>query len=185
LGEINESIERMEDVINVMLLAAEIEGGGKIYDDQEVNVRNECKEIIERLESRFSGKAVSISASFSGALSGVALSGRLFFVIFKELLANAIKYTPNKGKIICSVRRNGNRIIFRVADTGYGIPISQHNKVFTKFFRADNIQDKNGAGSGMGLYVVKRSVDILGGTIAFESKENEGTVFTVTIPIKK
>jgi len=76
-----------------------------------------------------------------------------------------------------------NSFVFIVSDTGYGIPKSQQNKLFTKFFRTDNAREKQPDGTGLGLYVVKSILDNSGGSIWFASEENKGTTFYVTIPM--
>jgi signal transduction histidine kinase len=73
-----------------------------------------------------------------------------------------------------------------MSDTGYGIPKNQHNKIFTKLFRADNVRDKDTDGTGLGLYIVKSIVENSGGKVWFKSpseKENKGTIFYVTLPL--
>ena len=71
-----------------------------------------------------------------------------------------------------------------VADDGYGIPKNQQSKIFTKMFRADNVQELDTDGTGLGLYIIKSVVEHSGGKIWFESEENKGTTFYVTIPLK-
>ena len=78
-----------------------------------------------------------------------------------------------------------SNIEIKVSDNGYGIPKKQHGKIFTKLFRADNVRDKDTDGTGLGLYIVKSIVEKSGGKIWFESpKENRGTTFFVTLPMK-
>ena len=69
-----------------------------------------------------------------------------------------------------------------ISDTGCGIPHDIQEKIYTKFFRADNARLIKSDGTGLGLYITKSMVEALGGTIRFQSKEGEGTVFVVTIP---
>ncbi|MBT3412712.1 MAG: ATP-binding protein [Candidatus Jacksonbacteria bacterium] len=75
-------------------------------------------------------------------------------------------------------------ILISVADTGYGIPKKQQAQIFTKLFRADNVKAKDTNGTGLGLYLVKSILDTCGGKVWFESKEEHGTTFYVTIPSK-
>jgi two-component system sensor histidine kinase VicK len=71
-----------------------------------------------------------------------------------------------------------------VADTGYGIPKNQQDKIFTKLFRADNIREKVTDGTGLGLYIIKSIIEQFGGKVWFESVENKGTTFYASIPLK-
>lgn len=103
--------------------------------------------------------------------------------ILENLLSNAIHYTPDNGTITLRVKSTTkNRIQCTVTDTGYGIPLSEQERVFSKFFRGANVRKRQTEGSGLGLYLVNILVGILGGTITFSSEENRGTTFSVLLP---
>jgi len=80
------------------------------------------------------------------------------------------------------VSESDSSVEFEIADSGYGIPKGAHKKLFTKFFRADNVVDKDTDGTGLGLYIVKSIVDKSHGKISFESEEGKGTTFHLTLP---
>jgi PAS domain S-box-containing protein len=113
----------------------------------------------------------------------VEIDENLLGQIFSNLLNNAIKYTPADKKITISVLTEDDKFKLRVADEGIGIPTDSQSDVFSPFYRAVNTG--NVPGSGLGLAVAKRSVDILHGEISFVSRENKGTTFTVVIPRKR
>ncbi len=94
-----------------------------------------------------------------------------------------IKYTPEGGSVKVKVRLKNNELIFQVDDTGYGIPESTQNQVFTKFFRASNIQRRDTSGTGLGLYMAKQIADVLGGRLEFESQEDKGSSFRFILPL--
>ena len=120
---------------------------------------------------------------------------KLTRMIFENLLTNAVKYTPNEGKIIMSVSLNQNRdtVIVELSDTGYGIPANQQDKIFGKLFRADNVKQMDTEGTGLGLYLVKSIVEHTGGHVRFESpyvvetdhgkEEVQGTKFVIELPL--
>jgi PAS domain S-box-containing protein len=105
--------------------------------------------------------------------------------VFRNLLDNAIKYSPEGGKIVVGCRKENGEYVFFVHDNGLGIPTSQHDQVFSRFFRGRNVLKKQIIGTGLGLYIVKTIMEEHGGHIWFESKENEGTTFFISLPAHK
>ncbi|MGG7177607.1 ATP-binding protein [Clostridium paraputrificum] len=105
--------------------------------------------------------------------------------VFLNLLSNAIKFTPPGGRIFVNISCNSREVITTVKDTGIGIPEDKYEYVFKRFRQAnDTIYNKN-EGSGIGLSICKSMVELHGGTISLDSKINEGTTFTVNLPIIK
>ena len=83
------------------------------------------------------------------------------------------------------MRRQNSHILVKIADNGWGIPAAQQKKIFTKLFRADNVRKKDTEGTGLGLYIARAIVKKSGGKIWFESKENKGTIFFITLKAQK
>ena len=106
-------------------------------------------------------------------------------LILDGLIDNAIKYTPNGGKIQLQIqrKRKENTVLFTVKDTGMGIPATEQERVFEKFYRGTNVVKLMKDGNGMGLYIIRRLVERLNGTLSFQSKENKGTLFRVKLPL--
>jgi signal transduction histidine kinase len=100
--------------------------------------------------------------------------------ILCNLLTNAVKYSPDKTTITLHAREHGNLFSIDVVDSGYGIPEHQQEKVFSKFFRGDNVRVLETEGTGLGLYLVSLLVKVLGGSISFISTE-KGTTFTLSL----
>jgi len=104
-------------------------------------------------------------------------------LVIQNLLENAIKYTPEEGTIQISLGQEKNNILFKIKDSGVGIPQDQQNRIFTKFFRGSNVMRLETDGSGLGLYTAKNIIDAHKGKIWFESQEGQGTTFYFTLPI--
>ena len=100
--------------------------------------------------------------------------------ILINLISNAIKYSDENGVITCHLDAKSEYVTFKVKDHGIGIPDVDQKHLFDRFFRASNVT--NIEGTGLGLHIVKKYVEILGGTIEFESKLYSGTTFTIQIP---
>jgi len=99
-----------------------------------------------------------------------------------NLVSNAIRYTDNHGSVTVKIAVEDTTIVLTVADTGIGIPEHALPHVFTEFFRADNAKKFTSAGTGLGMSITKSIVEEHGGTIRVESREGEGTTFTVRLP---
>jgi signal transduction histidine kinase len=102
-----------------------------------------------------------------------------------NLIGNACKYTPRGGMVEVALRNGGGELRVDVRDTGVGIPDEARAHIFTPFYRADNpLRDEVG-GTGLGLSITRRLVELQGGRIWFESRVNEGSTFSFTLPIHR
>jgi signal transduction histidine kinase len=100
-----------------------------------------------------------------------------------NLIVNALKYTPEGGRILVSLVQNRTRANVTIEDTGFGIPLEQQEKLFQPFFRADTPATKNVEGTGLGLHLVKNIVERHFGRVHFQSNEGAGSSFGFEIPI--
>jgi signal transduction histidine kinase len=103
--------------------------------------------------------------------------------IFGNLIGNAVKYTPEGGRVTISVETRGASATASVTDTGIGIPEEDIPKLWQEFFRAANAKQSGIPGTGLGLSIVKRRVEAYGGMISVQSVVNQGTTFSVTLPL--
>ena len=103
--------------------------------------------------------------------------------ILRNLIGNAIEYTPEHGKVEITLEEKEGSVFFKVLDTGIGIPKSEQARIFEKFFRASNATIVKSDGSGLGLYIVFEAVKLLGGKIWLESELGKGTTFFVELPL--
>lgn len=106
-------------------------------------------------------------------------------VVFQNILENAIKYSNNHGKIFITLKEKNNFVEISVKDTGIGISEEGKKKIFEKFYRDPEAQQKEVVGSGIGLFITKKIVEDHGGEIWFESSRDEGTTFFFKIPVYK
>ncbi|MET0263949.1 MAG: ATP-binding protein [Rariglobus sp.] len=102
--------------------------------------------------------------------------------ILRNLISNALKYTPH-GEVNVSARVTGSRIVFCVRDTGIGIPEEHQDKIFEEFYQVRNPLQQKTKGTGLGLALSRRLVDLLGGTISLQSSVGIGSAFTINLPL--
>jgi signal transduction histidine kinase len=186
LEEIYHGNQRMVDLVNTLLDVSRIEMGTFIVESKATNMTKLAQGVIDEHKLQISEKKIKFTHVFNKNIPFIQADPKILRMVIQNLLSNAIKYTPQGGKIEVSISLvKGNGILLKVSDTGYGIPKDQQNKIFTKLFRADNVIGKDTEGTGLGLYIAKSIVEQSGGKIWFESDENKGTTFYVTLPLKK
>lgn len=118
-------------------------------------------------------------------LPKVYLDPKAFHEVLLNLVANAIKYNRDRGKVVVKTRLTGSEVIISVTDTGIGISQEENKKIFERFYRSPKAIEKSSEGSGLGLYLVKLIVESWHGKIWFTSAVNQGTTFSFTIPLVK
>jgi len=174
--------QRMVELVNALLNVSRIELGTFSVEPEPIEIIEISKSVIEELTPQIKEKKLKVSESYDKVPKFNA-DPKLVRIILQNLLSNAVKYTPEKGEVSVSITLSNRNIFIQVKDSGYGIPKSQQDKIFTKLFRADNVREKETEGTGLGLYIVKSIVDNSGGEIGFDSAENKGTTFHISLPL--
>lgn len=185
LGEVSRGSRRMVELVNALLNVSRIELGTFAVQPEPTDVVELARDVINELKSKILEKKLHIEEAYTENLPKMMVDPKLTRIVFQNLLTNAVKYTPEEGKISISIAMSADKTMFTIAvsDTGYGIPKEDQSRIFTKLFRASNIREKETDGTGLGLYIIKSIVEHSGGTVTFESEEGKGTTFTLTLPV--
>jgi signal transduction histidine kinase len=102
--------------------------------------------------------------------------------VLDNLRDNAIKYSPAGGDVRLEVEAHDRSVLFKVADSGLGIPASEQGRIFEKFYRLDPQQSRGVGGSGLGLYICRELVERMNGRLEVDSEPGRGSRFTVRLP---
>lgn len=182
IHEIYAATLRMTELVRSLLNVSRIELSTFSIDPKDVSLSDLITSIIKELDIRIKSKKLNVV--FNSSLKSDILSADpvILRMLFDNLISNAVKYTDEKDKIDINLYEKDEFVCFEVKDTGCGIPDKQKEKIFGKFFRADNAVDRETDGNGLGLYMVKEVTEKIGGDIYFESTEGEGSVFILSIP---
>jgi PAS domain S-box-containing protein len=175
------AIAHMADSIDTMLQISRIEAGKISPRWSDVDVAALLKRLTEQHRDTAAKAGIALSVRSPDSLVSYTDAGMLEEILV-NLLSNAIKYTPHGGSVELIGDAGDREMKITVSDTGYGIPSHQQKKIFTKFFRAENILRMHTDGTGLGLYLSSRLADIIGASLTFESRENEGTTFRLAVP---
>jgi PAS domain S-box-containing protein len=173
--------ERMIELITTLLTVSRIEMGTVSPEYVTVHVDEVIADILAELKSEIQKKGLIIKNESTGD-DAVVTDQTMIRIALHNLLTNAIKYTPNGGTITIQADYEQYMCTMSVADTGYGIPPSEQNKIFTKMYRASNVRRVSANGTGLGLFLTKSFIEKLGGTVTFTSEMEVGTTFTISMP---
>ncbi|MFA5169416.1 MAG: ATP-binding protein [Candidatus Paceibacterota bacterium] len=180
------SNERMIALINDLLNVSRIEEGRFLYKQEPGQLEEVVKIVVDSSQELLKMKKISLSMDFpQEKLPLINIDKEKMELAIQNLLENAAKYTPEGGSIHISIEKHEAEVVFKIKDTGVGIPESEHERIFTKFFRGDNVIKMETEGSGLGLYTTRNIIDAHRGKIWFESKEGKGTTFYFSLPFIK
>lgn len=179
------SNERMISLINDLLNVTRIEEGRFLYKPEPTQIEELIENIIQELEEAIKMKKITVKFEKPKVLFPlIRIDKEKMSLAIHNLIENALKYTPSKGLITISLEDKDNDIVFKIKDTGVGIPNDQNERIFSKFFRGSNVIKMETEGSGLGLYTTKNIIEAHKGKIWFESEEGQGTTFYFSIPNK-
>lgn len=182
VGHIREEATRLvtlvEDIIRLSQLDEQTE-----LPKENVSLYEIASEACGVLRDSADKKDISLSvAGDSGNVYGVK---HLLFEVIYNLCDNAVKYTPDGGKVEVNIAETEKEVTLTVSDNGIGIAPEHHARIFERFYRVDKSHSKKSGGTGLGLSIVKHSVQYHGGKISIQSEENKGTAVTVILPKSK
>ena len=183
IQRVQTSVRNITELINDLLDLGRIEAG---FNERKVSlsIKNLLQYSVENLRSPLEEKKLTLRQEVASHLPNIFGDSVRLRQVIDNLLGNAIRYSSEGGEIIVVAKEENDQIIFRVEDSGCGIPAADRPHIFEKFYRASNVVE-NVSGSGLGLAIVKSIVENHQGRVWVDSIEGEGSAFTVVLPIEK
>ncbi len=177
VAQASSETEKLNDLMADLIEVAELDTGKRELNIERVRPLPALQEIRDRYCDEAQGKRIRIQVKAYADLSFVKADRRALRTILDNLLSNALRYTPNQGEILLSAEEIKDYVQFTVRDTGRGIEADRLSTIFDRF----NAYSESG--TGMGLALVRRLVESLGGQIAVESRLGHGTTFRFRLPV--
>jgi len=181
---LKENSERMTELVSDLLIVSRIEQGRMPLKKEKVSLEDLVREVVKRVEVFAKASNVEISFKSEKGLPHILIDPSQLKLVVENLLDNAVRYISEKGKVEIRLRKEGGGVLFETKDNGVGIPEDDQKYIFQKFFRSENALRRQTEGSGLGLYIVKSIIEKSGGKTGFRSRENIGSTFWFTLPIK-
>lgn len=187
LDKCAQSNDRMINLVNDLLNVSRIEEGRYIYEFEPKDILKITEQSIAAARDEAEKKGIEFQYIIpQEKLPQVYVDEEKISLAIQNLAENAVHYTKKDGKIVLKIEydKGKKELLFSVKDTGVGIPYEQQQRIFTKFFRAENVMRMETEGSGLGLFITKNIIESHNGKIWFESEEGKGTTFCFILPIK-
>jgi len=182
---INSETVRLSDLIKDLLNLSKIEMGSLTLNQGRVKSDWLFEDCITTIEGAARKKKISILRNMPDNFPTLIGDKDLLKGALINILGNAVKYTPENGKIQYALSEENNTVIFDIRDTGYGMSEEELSHIFDKFYRSDNPQITDQQGTGLGLAIASQTIGLHGGEIKVESKLGKGTHFSIKIPKKE
>ena len=181
LQRIQTATRNMTALLTDVLLVGKAEAGKLEFNPALLNLEKFCRDMVEELQLGLSANH-SLVLTVEGDGTEAYLDEKLLWHILSNLLSNAIKYSPPGSEVRLDLVCQASQANLVIRDQGIGIPPADQARLFEAFHRAGNVKDI--PGTGLGLTIVKKSVDVHGGTIEVDSQPGVGTTFTIILPMK-
>ena len=182
LTDIAQEIDRENSIIAELLSLTKLNRKNAPMNITQVNINELMEIILKRVRPIAQKRDIELTLESVREVTAGVDEPKLTMAL-TNLVENAVKYNKEHGTVTVTVDADPRNFIVKIADTGVGIPEESLDKIYERFYRVDKSRSREVGGSGLGLSITKSAVLLHRGTIQAESKEGEGTTFTVTIPL--
>jgi PAS domain S-box-containing protein len=185
ISNVLKSGKHLLKLINDILDLSKIEAGKMGYEPENMNLTETVDEVVTLMQPMANKKDIELTSNIESEDIEIFADKVKFKQIMYNILSNAIKFTPQKGKVTITSQLVGDNIEISISDNGIGIPDEKFQSIFDPFKQVDSSSTRKYGGTGLGLAIVNRYVKMHGGSIRVESEPGMGTTFTLAIPVPK
>jgi signal transduction histidine kinase len=182
LSRAKERTKGLLDLIKDLLDLSKIEAGKMVQYKEPLSLQEVIQRVVDLMRVEAENKKIDLQFSAPPKISLIHADRNSMEGIFTNLISNAIKYTPEGGKVWVHLGEEGGFVKANVSDTGIGIKREDLPRIFDRFYRVKTTETRQIVGTGLGLSIVKSIVDAHLGSVAVESEEGGGTTFSVSFP---
>lgn len=179
---INSSAKHLHAIVNEILDYSKVESNSVEFELTSFFIDSFLKEIVAEMSVKAKEKGIYLHLNVATTLKSIKSDRLRLKQVLLNLISNAIKFT-NEGEVTISAKDDNDNLLIQVSDTGIGIPETALTKIFDEFTQADGSVARKFGGTGLGLSISRKLVQQMGGNISVQSKENEGSSFTIEFPL--
>jgi two-component system sensor histidine kinase VicK len=183
LGVINSEADRMTRLVKDLLQLSRMDSQKMHFKMKVISFNDLVKNAVEKMQIEAKSKGQQLECFTIGEIPEIKADRDRIEQVVINILSNSIKYTPENGRITVYIGKTYSEVYVKVSDTGIGIPESDVDRIFERFYRVDKARSREMGGTGLGLSIAKEIVEAHGGTITVSSEIGKGTDVTVKLPM--
>jgi len=183
LGKVQEQSKRLSLLVTDLLTLARLESADGMLESETLDLRDSVSRSISNFISAADERGIELLTDVPEAAVRVVGDYQALELVVNNLLDNALKYTPQGGKVWVRVDTDGRSALLEVEDTGIGIAREHQERIFERFYRVDKARSREVGGTGLGLSIVKHICKLLGGSVSIASDIGVGSIFRVRLPL--
>lgn len=183
LGDLSEEVNRLTRIIERLLALTKLDAGGASLKLEEADIKVLVDSVIRKLQPIASPRGIALYSDYKNReFKPMLLDYDKIYEAVYNIADNAIKYSPDGSMVELDLRESGDDIVIEIKDNGSGIPESEREHVFERFYRLDDSRARDTGGTGLGLAIAKEGVAMHGGSIEITDAEKGGSIFTIRLP---
>ena len=184
LGDMSEEVDRLTRIVERLLELTKLDGKKAELNLTECNIKEMLNQVVRNLSEIARENDITIFRDFvDNEYSMLLIDEDKVYESLYNIIDNAIKYSPEGGYIKINAKENENFVVISIEDTGDGIPDSEKEHVFERFYRIDNSRSRETGGTGLGLSIAKEAITMHGGNIEITDGDDKGSIFKIFLPI--
>ena len=185
LADMSDEVDRLTRIVERLLVLTKLDAGENSSNMEETDIRMLVSNVIKKLRPIADGKQITLYTDYHEALFAPVLADydKIYEAIY-NIIDNAVKYSPEDSLVQIDVAEKDEWIVIKVSDNGPGIPESERERIFDRFYRLDDSRARDTGGTGLGLAIAREAIVMHGGSVSVSEKSGGGSVFTVILPME-
>ncbi len=185
LSDMNGQVDRLTRIVNKLLSLTKLDASldeAEIFNFSTVNLQILIQNVVRALTPLAQNKNIQLETHLPDSVFHRVDADKMWEAVY-NILDNSIKYTPEDGRVYIELYRDEEHVYITIADTGIGLAETEFTKIFDRFYRVDKARARETGGTGLGLSIALGAVELHGGYIEVESREEEGSLFRIVLPV--
>ena len=185
LSDMSDEVDRLTRIVERLLVLTKLDAGGNSLKLEEIDIKTLINQVVKKLTPIATAKDIVMYTDYHDTdFAPMLMDYDKMYEAIYNISDNAIKYSPEGGFVHIDVTADSNYLTILIEDNGPGIPESERDRIFERFYRLDDSRARDTGGTGLGLAITKEAILMHNGTIEVTNASEVGSIFTIRLPYK-